>query len=409
MMMNENNGNNWFLALCGTNHRLTALNERAPLALSHDDLANGHLELMNFGNVFEAVAVSTCNRIEFYLVLPVGVDPFNVVKHFYINFRKLDISELEDKFYVKTELDAVEHLFRVSAGLDSMVLGETQVFGQVKEAYSSACMIKSAGKIIHRMFHQAFRTGKQIRTETDLQQGVSSVSGAAMQLLKKHLDGNHSLPVILIGVNEMIHISAGHLMKSGYNNLIFVNRTESRAHEMSNKYGGSGKPLSELKNILPDAHVVITCTGAPEAIIDRGMLTDAIEKSDSKLTILDMAIPRDVAVPETTDQRLQLLDLEDVDQYLKEKQQVREDSVPKAEGLIRRRIEEFRYWYEHAKHEPLTERVEHALERIRREEIAEISRDLDDDTSKKIEEFSHRLIDRLLKTKRRCKKGKQVS
>ena len=251
--------------------------------------------------------------------------------------------------------------------------------------------------------------GKQTRPETQPQQGVSSVSGAAMQLLQKHLDGDRSLPVILIGVNEMIHIAARHLMKSGYNNLIFVNRTESRAHEMSNRYGGSGKPLSQLKNILPESQVVITCTGAPEAIIDQNMLTGAMDKSDSGLTILDMAIPRDVVAPDMTDPRLVLLDLEDVDLYLKEKRQVREDSVPKAEDLIRRRIEEFRYWYEHAKHEPLTERVEHALERIRREEIAEISQDLDDDTSRKIEEFSHRLIDRLLKTKRRCKKGKQVS
>ena len=123
------------MAVCGANYKTASVTERAPLALGHEDLAPAHLELMNFERVYEAVAVSTCNRIEFYLVLDKGVDPFNVVRHFYVNYRKLDISELEEKFYTKKEILAVEHLFKVAGGLDSMVLGESQIFGQIKAVH----------------------------------------------------------------------------------------------------------------------------------------------------------------------------------------------------------------------------------------------------------------------------------
>lgn len=408
--MAENNGNKWFLAVCGANHKTASVTERAPLALGHEDLAPAHLELMNFEHVYEAVIVSTCNRIEFYLVLGKGVNPFSVVRHFYVNYRKLDISELEEKFYTKKEILAVEHLFKVAGGLDSMVLGESQIFGQIKESYSSACMIKTAGKIIHRLFHQAFRTGKLVRTETSLTVGASSVGGAAVQLLKHHINGQHQIPILFIGVNQMIHLAAGALSKSGYKNFMFANRTESKARDMAEKYGGSGYALSNLKNLLRESEVVISCTGSPEPILDKSDLAPVLEEdANKKLLIMDMAIPRDVVLPGEYSERLQVFDLDHVDRFLKENQHKRQQSVPVAEDIINRRLSEFGYWYEHAKHEPLSERVEHALERIRREEIAEISKGLDPETSKKIENFSKKLIQRLLTTNRRCKKGHDKS
>jgi len=404
--MTENNGNKWFLAVCGANYKTASVTERAPLALGHEDLAPAHLELMNFKQVYEAVAISTCNRIEFYLVLDEGVDPFNVVKHFYVNYRKLDISELREKFYTKKEILAVEHLFKVAGGLDSMVLGESQIFGQIKESYSSACMIKTAGKIIHRLFHQAFRTGKLVRTETSLTAGASSVGGAAVQLLKRHINGQHQIPILFIGVNQTIHLAAGALSKSGYKNFTFANRTGSKARELAEKYGGSGHALSDLNDLLRKSEVVISCTGSPEPILDKSNLIPVMEKDANKrFLIMDMAIPRDVAPLPEYPERLRVFDLDHVDRFLKDNQRKREQSIPEAEDIINRRLSEFGYWYEHAKHEPLAERVEHALERIRREEIAEISKYLDPETSKKIDEFSKKLIQRLLTSNRRCKKG----
>jgi glutamyl-tRNA reductase len=401
----ENKTGTWFLAVCGINHRTATIEERAPLALGHDEIPNAHLELANFENVYEAVAVSTCNRVEFYLVLQEGVEPFNVVKNFYRNFRKLDISYLESKFYTYKELLAVEHLFRVAGGLDSMVLGESQIFGQIKESYSSACMIKTAGKIIHRLFHLAFRTGKQVRTHTSLTEGANSVSGAAISLLKNLINGRKDIPILFIGVNQMIHIAATTLHKSGYNNFKFANRTESKAKEMAEKYGGSAYALSNLDELLASSEVVITCTGSPEPILDDSNLLPAVSSNGRKMIVMDMAIPRDtIPLPDHKD-KIRIFDLEDIDAFLEETRKSREEAIPQAREIINRKLSEFAYWYEHAKSEPLVERVEHELERIRREEMAEITKDLDDETTSKIEEFSKRLINRLLNTNRRCKKG----
>jgi glutamyl-tRNA reductase len=402
----KNNGSKWYLAVCGINHKSASISERAPLALGHEDFAQAHLELMNFENVYEAVAVSTCNRVEYYLVLDREIEPFSVIRHFYINFRKLDISELEEKFYIKKELLAVEHLFGVVGGLDSMVLGESQIFGQIKESYSSACAIKTAGKIIHHMFHQAFRTGKIVRTHTELTGGVSSVSGAAVKMLKEKINGNKELPILFIGANQMIHLAASSLHKSGYRKFTFVNRTESKAIELAEKYGGQGYSLTEVGNLLNDIDVIITCTGATEPILDESDLKPVIEANpDKKLLVMDMAIPRDVAEVDSFSERLRIFDLEDVDKFLKSNQRKRAEAIPTAEKIIDRKLSEFGHWYEHAQSEPLTVRVEYALERIRKEEIAEIAKYLDPETTKKIENFSTRLIQRLLTTNRRCKKG----
>ena len=397
---------NWFLAVCGINHKSGTLDERAPLALGHDDIPEAHIHFSNFENVFESVAISTCNRVEFYLVLENGVDAFNVVKHFYINYRKLDIEHLRDKFYVRKGLLAVEHLFNVAGGLDSMVLGESQIFGQIKESYSSACMIKTAGKIIHRLFHQAFRTGKIIRTETNLTGGANSVSGAAVSLLKSHLNGRKDVPLLFIGANEMISIAASSLQKSGYTNFSFANRTESKAEELASKFGGSYHTLAGLGNLLPQAEVVVSCTGSTEPIITAEAIAQTSGRLDGRnLFMMDMAIPPDIEKIENKPDNIEIFDMEDIDEYLKQNQQERQDAVPQARQIISRKLSEFGYWFEHAKNEPLTERIENTLERIRLEEIASISRDLDAETAEKIDQFSRRLIDRLLTTNRRCQKG----
>jgi len=394
------------LAVCGINYKSASVTERAPLALGREELAHAHMELMNFDNVYEAVVVSTCNRVEFYLVLKRGVLPFNVVRHFYVNFRKLDITDLEDKFFTETEIDTVEHLFNVTSGLDSMVLGETQIFGQIKDTYSSACAIKSAGKIIHRLFHQAFRTAKRVRTESDVSTGSSSVGGAAMQLLKNELKAKKDTSILFIGVNQMIHLAARSLQKSGYNNFIFANRTASKAAELANQYRGASYSLEQLENILEDSGAVVTCTGAQIPILDKVNLSPVLEKrSGEPLIIVDIAIPPDVDPPEDYKAKYKLYTLDDVDISLKSSRHRRQEAIPKARDIITTKLSEFRYWYEHAKHEPLYERVEHVLERIRREELEKIKKDLDPETAKKIENFSLHLIKALVTTNHRCKKG----
>jgi glutamyl-tRNA reductase len=151
------------LAVVGISHQTSTIEEREPLQLGRDELPQVDSSLVSLPGVHEATAICTCNRIEFYLVLRDAGAAGDVVAQMYRERRNLDLSSLRDTLYERVDGDAVRHLLRVAAGVDSMVLGETQIFGQIKQAYTQACSVKSAGKILHRLFHQAFRTGKRVR------------------------------------------------------------------------------------------------------------------------------------------------------------------------------------------------------------------------------------------------------
>ena len=163
---------NWHLVVCGVNHHETSVERREPLQLGREDIASAHAQFSRMAGVKEATIVATCNRIEFYAVTDKTIDVFDLVARFYSRFRQFDLSAMRDDFYIRKNKHAVVHLFRVAAGIDSMVLGENQILGQLKEAYSSACAVKAAGKVLHRLFHQAFRVGKQVRTNTELGKGA---------------------------------------------------------------------------------------------------------------------------------------------------------------------------------------------------------------------------------------------
>jgi len=178
----------WRLVVCGTNHKSSGLEQREALQIGAEDIARAHAELAQIAGVLEATIISTCNRIEFYLVAELPHHSFDIVTEFYRRFREIDITPQRDVFYVHRGKHAADHLFRVAAGIDSMVLGENQIQGQIKDAYTSACAVKIAGKIIHRLFHHAFRIGKQVRTDTEMGRGACSVSSAATDLLKSNLD-----------------------------------------------------------------------------------------------------------------------------------------------------------------------------------------------------------------------------
>ncbi|MFH2056967.1 MAG: hypothetical protein ABIJ61_13495, partial [bacterium] len=177
----------WRLVLCGINYKQSSVEEREPLQLSNEDLAEAQALFSSLPGVLESIIVSTCNRIEFYFVCQVDYSPWQTVQTFYRRLRDLDIASLRPKFYVESGRQVAAHLFHVAAGIDSMVLGENQIVGQLRDAYSSSCAVKSSGKIIHRLFHQAFRAGKLVRSETEMGKGACSVASAAMGLLQEKL------------------------------------------------------------------------------------------------------------------------------------------------------------------------------------------------------------------------------
>jgi glutamyl-tRNA reductase len=390
----------WQLAVCGINYKSSTLAQREPLQIGRDDIAEANSVLSNLSEIKESAIVSTCNRVEIYFVADRKHQPTDISEKFYKKFRNLDIPDFHEHFYTKKNRHAVAHLFRVAAGIDSMVLGENQILGQVRDAYSSACAVKASGKVIHRLFHQAFRVGKMVRTDTEMGKGACSVSSATVELLKSKIGGINRPAILFVGINQMIALAASNLYKADINRFTFANRTPEKAITMAAKYKTEGFSLDRLPDLLTKTDVVISCTGASHPVITRQMLDDlSTSNPDKKIIIMDMAVPRDVDAEKNYNEYFEILDLEDVQQFVKIQQSRRELAIPEAEKIIERKLDEFIYWYNHVRYEPIYNGLDGLFESIRQQELAGVLNELDPAMQSKIDSATKNLINKLLQIK----------
>ena len=387
------------LALVGINHQTSTLEEREPLQLGRDELPPVDNLLISADGVREAAAVCTCNRIEFYLVLRETTDPFAVVAEVYRKHRYLDVSPLRERFYLRTEAEVVRHLLHVAAGLNSMVLGETQIFGQIKQGYSQACAVKSAGKILHRLFHQAFRTGKKVREETAIGQGVVSVGGVAARMVKERMEPSADPQIVFVGANDIISLAAEHLRGAGYRNFTFANRTREHAEPLAKAYGGALSPLADLGKLIRSADVVISCTGAVPPLISRNLVDQSRgESGKTELLILDLGVPRDVEPEAGNLPGVVLVDLDVMNRELTSGLAERAAAIKPAQDIVEQKLAEFMYWYEPVRQEPMYNGLADAFEKIRMEELTATDCDRSAESRVATDEFSLRLVRRLLQT-----------
>jgi glutamyl-tRNA reductase len=399
-MMETPLSSNWRLFLCGISYRNATVEEREPLQISGSEIARAHSRFASLPGVLESTIVSTCNRVEFYFVGEVKFDPFQPVQSFYRQFRDIDISSLRDKFYVSPVPEAAAHLFRVAAGIDSMVLGENQIVGQLREAYSSACAVKAAGKITHRLFHQAFRTGKLVRANTGMGTGACSVSSAAVDLLRTKIGELERPTILFIGVNQMIALAAKNLAKLECGRFIFANRTPQKAVELANAYHAEGYALTELPGLSARADIIVTCTSSSQPILTTAMFERLLtQHPERQLLIIDLAIPRDAAIGVDFSSRIEIHDLESIKDFVAERQQERRAAIPQAEEIIDRKLSEFTYWYEHVMHEPVYNGLGESFESVRNQELSELLPRLPAELRPQIDECTRRLVSRLLKLK----------
>ena len=283
-----------------------------------------------------------------------------------------------------------------------MVLGENQILGQVKGAYSSACAVKSVGKVLHRLFHQAFRVGKRVRTDTELGKGACSVSTAAVEMLAAELEALETPSIVFVGINQMIGLAAKKLAQVDGARLAFANRTADKAAVFAGKFGAEGFGLDRLPELISKADVIVSCTSSPEPVITRRMIDDATAaRPGRRLIIMDLAIPRDVDMPKDAHDFVEVNDLEDVKRFVEDRQQKRELAIPQAEEIIGRRLDEFEYWYGHVLHEPIYNGRSNALESIRREELAAIIDKLPTELQNELNQATRRIVDRVIKASRR--------
>ncbi|ASD67898.1 glutamyl-tRNA reductase [Pseudoalteromonas piscicida] len=327
----------------GINHKTASVELREKVAFSPEQLTEALHQLQHSSQFKESVIVSTCNRTEIYCSLE-SADP-QVLLGWLSDFHNIEQRDLTENVYVHMNQDAVNHLMRVACGLDSLVLGEPQILGQIKQAFSTAKQHHAIQPTFERLFQKTFSVAKQVRTETDIGASAVSVAYAAVNLAK-HIYGQlDKTQVLLIGAGETIELVAKHLSQHNPKSITVANRTIERAQNLAKEVGGSVISLAQLPDALPSADIVISSTASTLPIIGKGVVEQALKKRRHKpMLFIDIAVPRDIESQVSELDAAYLYSVDDLQAIVNENLASREQAAIEAQQIIDVRTQEFSEW-----------------------------------------------------------------
>jgi glutamyl-tRNA reductase len=330
------------LFVAGLNHRTTPVALREQLAVEEDKLRELIRDVQAAGAAQEAVVISTCNRVEIYAVAEAPGEARAIVFRRLCQHRGVDPAAIESHLYTHLDEAAIRHAFRVAASLDSMMIGEPQILGQVKDAFALAQACETVGPTLHTLFSQAFAVAKKVRTETDIARHAVSVSFAAVELAKKIFAGLTGRAVLLVGAGKMSELAAKHLVDQGAFPIYVVNRTWTRAQELARALSGTAIPFAELDVALGSVDIVVTSTGAPEPVIRRDLVSRVMHgRRGRPLFFIDIAVPRDVEEAVETLDDVYCYDIDDLKQVVDANLRERAREAERAEALVEREVAKF--------------------------------------------------------------------
>ncbi|MCF1184115.1 glutamyl-tRNA reductase [Marichromatium gracile] len=331
------------LLVLGLNHKTAPVDIRERLAFGPDIIAGALRDLTGCQDVSEGVILSTCNRTELYCAIEDGAELS--VRHWLSQFHGIELERIDPFLYAYAERDAVTHLLRVSSGLDSLVLGEPQILGQVKNAYQTAKDCGATGKLLGRLFQHTFSVAKTVRTETAIGSNPVSVAFAAVNLARQIFSDLSQQTALLIGAGETIELAARHLHNNGIGRIIVANRTVERAHELAAQFDGFAIALTEIAGHLADADIVIASTASPLPVLGKGTVERALKKRKHRpMFMVDIAVPRDIE-PEIADLNdVYLYTIDDLKEVIDENLRSRQAAAEQAEEIIAFHTEEFLAW-----------------------------------------------------------------
>jgi glutamyl-tRNA reductase len=366
------------LILVGVNHKTTPVEIREKLAFTKGKIEESVDLIFNFPEIIEHTILSTCNRVEIYARANCQDSAINSIKQFICDFHGLSFLELEDHFYSYQNKQAVEHLFRVSSSLDSMVLGEAQILGQVKDAYSLAKDLRSTGLVLNQLFEKAFSIAKKVREETGIAERSVSISSAAVELAQKIFDDLENRTVMLVGTGEMAELAAKHLISYGVKTVYVTSRTYDRAVNLARSLNGSALGFDDFKNELYRADIVITSTSAPNFIIKKEMVEQAIQDRKNKpIFFIDIAVPRDIEPEINSLENVYLYDIDDLQIVVSANMKEREKEAENAMNFINQEVTKFNNWIGSLDAVPTIVEIRNKAENIRNEEIEKALKKID--------------------------------
>ena len=329
--------------LIGLNHRTASVEVRERFALA-DFCTPENWAIPLTPAVRESLILSTCNRVE-VIIIGDGAESFDQALHFWGKACCAPANDLQPYIYHHTEEEAVRHLFSVASSLDSMVLGEPQILGQLKTAYRKSVQSNHAGFIINRLLHKAFSVAKRVRTETAVASSAVSISYAAVELAKRIFDDIQKHTVLLIGACEMAELAAMHLAQAGVKEILVANRTRSNAEELALRVGGRSIPFEQLTASLVDADIVISSTGSPDPILNAKDMRKILHaRKQSPIFLIDIAMPRDIDPDVNNLDNVYLYDIDDLKDVVEVNLAQRRDEADKAKLIVEDECRLFINW-----------------------------------------------------------------
>lgn len=333
------------IVVVGLSHKTAPVEIREKVSFPSEKMAGYLHKLIERKGVTEGVILSTCNRVEVIAITSHIQDGIDELKNFIAESNGISGDYLGNHLYSHTSEDAIKHVFRVASSLDSMVVGEPQILGQMKDAYQYSLEHNVTGIILNKLFSKAFSVAKRVRTETNIASSAVSISYAAVELAKKIFGALEDKRVMLIGAGEMCELAARHFINSGIKEILVTNRTHSRAEKLAGEFGGRALLFENVYLDLDEVDIILSSTGSPVPIINAAQVSEALHKRRNRpMFFIDIAVPRDIDPAINKLDNAYLYDIDDLQGVVESNKKEREKEAAAAEKIIEVEIGRFYAW-----------------------------------------------------------------
>ncbi|MBI4824569.1 MAG: glutamyl-tRNA reductase [Nitrospirae bacterium] len=358
------------ILVVGLNHKIADVEVREKLAFEGPRLHEGLMGLKGLPGFLEAVVLSTCNRVEIYTNVLDKDEASDAIKGFISEFHGIKSHLLESALYFLSGKDAVRHIFRVASSLDSMIVGEPQILGQLKDAFEFALLKKTTGVLLNKLMKKAISVAKRVRTETKIAENAVSISFAGVELARKIFTDISEKSVMLLGAGEMAELAARHLVSSGVREIVVANRTFERGVELAKEFGGRAVRFNEFLHEMRHTDIVICSTGAPTYVVTKAEMHAVMkERKQKPVFIIDISVPRNIDPEINRMENVFLYDVDDLQGVIDTNMLERKKEAEKAEGIIAEEVETFLRWFESLDAVPAIVALREMAEGIKKEEI----------------------------------------
>jgi len=388
------------IVLLGLNHKTAPVELRECFAFSKDETSAVLKSFQESPVISEAVLISTCNRVEILMATEDKSNAVKAVKSFLSEFKKLPVPEFENSLYIHNGDDAVRHIFRVASSLDSMVVGEPQILGQIKEAYKIATLKKTSGVVLNKLFHRTFLVAKRVRSETGIGDHAVSISYAAIELGRKIFGTLEGKKVLLIGAGEMAELAVEHLIRNRAGDILIANRTFENGVALAKRFKGEAIRFEEIADSLQIVDIIISSTGSTDFVITRNQVKAIIRRRRNRsIFFIDIAVPRDIDPEINRLTNSYVYDIDDLKGVIEENIEDRNREAVKGERIVDGAVIGFRKWYENLDVTPTIVALRNKIDGIAKAEIKktlQFLKHMSDDDRQAITRMTNAMINKIL-------------